>query len=188
MQVLQAPYQAYGPTAEDNTFVDIGHDAAAVQRWTLGGQLIGQMVYHHQLLRDGATASGEYHVVDPLVDLAVDGDDTYMLASQVVWFRPDALPPTWYHHIPGTHLIAASADAGRVAVLNDAGRRVLVISRAGRVLFDRSIAADWTDRLASDLALAGDQVYLADIKTIHQHRAAADVVKTGDQVYQAGFP
>jgi len=28
--------------------------AAAVQRWTLGGQLIGQMVYHHQLLRDGA--------------------------------------------------------------------------------------------------------------------------------------
>jgi Mg-chelatase subunit ChlD len=162
VHLLQAPYQTYGPSAQANTYVDIDHDGEAVQRWTLDGQLVGQLVYHDQLLRDGATASGEYHIVDPLVDVAVDGDDTYMLANQVVWLRSDALPPDWYHHIPGTHLIAASADEGRVAVLNDAGRRVLVISRAGRVVYDRSFAKDWSDRLASDLALDGTQIYLAD--------------------------
>ncbi len=160
--VLEAPYQRYGPAGVTSTAVDVLHDAEAVQRWTLQGMPFSQFAYHDKLLRDGAAGSDRYHVVMPLVDIAFDGRDLYLLSEQVVWHRPDGLAPRWQLYVPGAHFVAAAADEGRLAVLNEASRRVMVLSRDGRLLYDRAIARDAANRLASDIALRGDRVYLAD--------------------------
>ncbi len=160
--LLEGPYQRYGEGDIANTGTDVDHDSTAIQRWSLTGTPQSQVIHREKLLRDGAEGSDAYNILAPLVDIAFDGTDLFAISSQIVWQRSDALPPAWYRHIPGAHFVAVSADDGRVAVLNASGRRVLVLGADGRFLYDKPIAWDWSKRLASDLALSGDRVYLAD--------------------------
>lgn len=162
---LEVPYQRYGAERQRNTAVELSHDAAAVQRWTLEGRPYDQWVQHDNVLRDNATGSDITNSVHPLVDVALDGDDVYALSNQVVWRRArDAagLPPDWYRRVPGAYFMAISADGGRVAALNATVERVLVLDESGWPLFDRPIFATPGRHLLSDLALDGERLYIAD--------------------------
>lgn len=160
--LLEEPYQRAKTGQPPRTVFDRMHDASAIQRWTLRGEPVGQSVHHGDLLRDNAEGIDRTRTSAPIVDVAYDGSETYILSPQYLWHRPDDLPPDWYRRVGGAHFLAVAADDGKVAVLNGAAGRVLVANSRGRVLYDRPLAADMTGRLAGDLALDGDVMYITD--------------------------
>jgi Mg-chelatase subunit ChlD len=134
-----------------------------VQRWTRAGQVEASSPLRSQL---GVCAgSGTYWTRD----VAIDGSEVYTVDQNLVQMRPDDLLPAWSKWPgalgdvdEGSRLVAVSADAGRVAVLDEGAAKVYVLDRDGDVIRDWHIAIDDTNALPVDLALHGDRVYLAD--------------------------
>ncbi|MFN2115079.1 MAG: VWA domain-containing protein, partial [Anaerolineae bacterium] len=162
VMLVEEPYQRTASGEPPSTTVDMSHDTSAVQRWSLAGVQTGQYAHHTDVLRDGAEGSSETRTIAPVVDVAYDGQELYMLSPQFVWHRPDELPPDWYRRTAGSHFLALSADTGRVAVLNGAVGRIMVLDSRGNVLYDRPLDNDMSGRLAGDLALSGDVLYVTD--------------------------
>jgi len=158
--LLEAPY---APIQGRNvTPVDPARDVSAIVRWTLRGVPVWQAAHHGNLSANDPGSGGAFNMGGQLVDLALDGTDIYAVSPQVVWHRPDALPPTWYHRVAGAHLIAASADGRRVAVLDGVGRRVLILGAGGSLWREWPVGTLAGRGIASDLAYAAGRVYLAD--------------------------
>jgi Mg-chelatase subunit ChlD len=130
----------------------------SAQRWALDGSLIGQLTFCR--LDSG---------IEGVADIARDGADSYVLAAQSVWMRPDPLMPAWNYEssrAPNGRLpqfVAAAADGGRVAVLDIGGGRVLVLNRSGAKLAEWPLDEASPNTLPVDIALSGDRIYLADL-------------------------
>jgi Mg-chelatase subunit ChlD len=156
--VLDAPFavrvgpdgrQTVRSAAPDTT------DRSALQRWSPGGHLLEQRVQYRT----------SYIAGEQIVDLAHDGQDTFVVSDRVIGSRPDPLPPIWNHMVPTARFIAVAAQAGRVAALDIRGRRVVMLNRDGAQTGEWPLAAAGAASATgspSDLALAGDRVVLAD--------------------------
>ncbi len=135
------------------------NDVSTVQRWRLDGRPVWQ-VTHAGFPRPEEALT--YNADGPLVDVALDDGGVFTVSDTAVWYRPDALSPTWYRRTFGTRFIAAASDAGRLALLDVSGERVFVMDRSGALLGSWSTGGTRETNAPADLALAGDRVYLAD--------------------------
>lgn len=134
-----------------------------VQRWTWDGRLRDQLgvcggldLPWHADLSDAGWA----------VDLAADGQRTYVLDSHSLEARDGPGFPLWTWRPPvpddgaadAARLVAVAADGGRIAVL-DAGRRLLLLlDDQGAPLGSWPLAADGPAPV--DLAMAADRIAL----------------------------
>ena len=164
--LLQDRFLVEGAGAERLVFSGpFAREPQAVQRWSMEGRLVEQLGVcsgsTSQWLPDSGTALWT-------ADVAVDGSAVYTLDRDLLQRRTGAFPDwsLW----PGaqaplgarSHLVAAAADAGHVAVL-DVGTNSVAVVRA-----DGSLEARWsldTEGLAAvpgDLALGGRTVVVAD--------------------------
>ncbi len=156
--VLAAPYAVRaGPDGRQavRSAVPDTTDRSAVQRWSTAGTLLDQRVHY----RTDSTAK------EQVVDIAIDGRDTFVVGERTVGSRPDPLPPVWVRWYPVARFIAIAAEAGRAAVLDIRGRQVVLVDRDGKQTGAWPLAGSSGGAASgspSDLALAGDRVVLAD--------------------------
>jgi Mg-chelatase subunit ChlD len=138
----------------------------SVQRWTPAGRLASELG-----VCSGSTSGWLPDPSDALWtrDVAVDGRDVYTIDPQLVHRRPDDRFPAWTFWsgtmVPAdgaTHLVAVSADAGKVAVLDTGSRQVAVLDRDGNVLGSWAPSGDGPNAVYGDLALSGNRVFVAD--------------------------
>ena len=161
--LYEAPYSSTTGGFPVDTHFEPVDNVGAVQRWsTARGEPVWQAAHHGNLTYDEPGAGRTYDSAGPLVDLAVDGDLVYAISGQVLWSRRDALPPDWYRRVGDAHFIGVAADAGQVAVLDGAARRVMIVSSTGRLRREWAVAVSGEKRLASDIAYADGRVYLSD--------------------------
>jgi Mg-chelatase subunit ChlD len=145
-------------------------EAQTVQRWGLaapvpqGGRLSSQV----GLCPDADIWYGSDNWLTR--DVAIDGRDVYTIDPELLQLRPDDGWPAWTYW-PGfllddpdqsSFLGAASADDGRVAVLDLGAGSVVLVDRDGQLIESWSADAGGAVGSAVDLALDGDRLYLAD--------------------------
>ncbi|HQZ71015.1 MAG TPA: VWA domain-containing protein, partial [Anaerolineae bacterium] len=149
LQILQGPFRR---DAAKRPMVAASSDLTAIQRWDLSGTP-----------RDLMTLCGTEGEVT--TDVAADGDHVYHISPHLVWSRPDGVLPEWGLVDDDAYFVAAAADDGRVAVLDARKRRILVVSAGSGATQAVDLADFGLDErvVADDLALAGQNILLADI-------------------------
>ena len=154
----------FGPSpAEDLRAADFrsgGGEPQSIQHWSPGGALDSQI---------GLCGGGG--PVGSALDLALDGDTTYVADATCVERRPGDGFGDWRRCLDGlwgpdsgTRIAAIAADGGRLAVL-DAGGGGLALLDAGGQLLDHWTLSEPGAALSSayvDLDLTGQRLALAD--------------------------
>ena len=141
-----------------------GQGLQTVQRWSRQGQRQpGAFALPSQLglCGDGATVMTG--------DVAIDQHEVYTLDPEIVTFRADDTVPTWYFWPKGlldpdasSRLVAIDADDGRAAILDVGAEQVFIVSRDKQVLGQWGYRTGATNQKPVDIALRGDNIYLAD--------------------------
>jgi Mg-chelatase subunit ChlD len=163
LAVLQGRFNAYGlPPSQTIVATTQVILPQTVQRWTRHGQMSMASPLQSQV---GMCAGGRTWFTR---DVAIDGKDIYTVDFGQLHRRPDDFLPAWTAW-PGvindpdapSRLAAVSADGGRVAVLDEGTAKVHVLDK------DAGEVAAWEigsggNSIPVDIALHGDQVYLAD--------------------------
>ena len=145
-------------------------EAQTVQRWDLGAPVPkgGSLQSQVGLCPDADIWYGSDNWLTR--DVAMDGRDVYTIDPELLQLRPDDGWPAWTYW-PGfllddpnlsSFLGAASADDGRVAVLDLGAGSVVMVGRDGQLIDSWSADAGGAVGHVVDLALDGDRLYLAD--------------------------
>jgi hypothetical protein len=160
--LLEAPYGRTRTTGLPDTEFSAQDNVGAVQRWsTAQGVPVWQAIHNGNL----STATGLSNTFDsagPLVDISSDGKNLFLASAEVIWSRPDALPPTWHLRDDAAHYISISADEGKVAALDGANRTVTIVRSDGSRWRTWPLSRPGEKRLAGDLAYDDGRIYLAD--------------------------
>lgn len=141
--------------------VDVVGAANAAQRWTLDGRLLGQWAHG----RWDRGRSDPVPDVDPYgvpEDVSASGERLYTATPGGIWLRTSAIEPVWFSGVDGVRLAAVDADSAAVAALDIDGSQVIVWTPDGRQTAAWPIALGGRPLAASDIAIGGGRVYVAD--------------------------
>ncbi|MFN8422210.1 MAG: VWA domain-containing protein [Anaerolineae bacterium] len=129
------------------------------QTWTFDGRLVGQWAQAGQ----GVWTLGQLNNFGGAPeDLAAVGARLYSMTPGGIWMRTGVTDAHWVSGVPGVRFIALDADESAVAAFDAVGSRVVVLDAEGKPTHDWPLAADGRAVAASDLAVGGGRVYIAD--------------------------